>query len=146
MSQSEPVVAPPHPRTVAFWVARIFLAALIALVGWSGWRLASKLLGGGTDRLLRDTDRTLDSDKITPTPRPVVYDEAWEKKMRAEIAALDSEVQAAKDAYARQETASKSRTFSREDDRKELTRLNQVVLSLEQRRAETAAALAEHAR
>jgi len=135
---------PPHPKTVAFWVSRIFLGSLIVFVGWCGWRLASTMIGGGTDRLIRDTNWKIDSDKAPKPPKPMVYDATWARRKRAEIAALDSEVQAAKEAYSRHETSVKSRTISREDDRKESSRLNQIVLDIEKKRAEAAASFAEH--
>lgn len=131
--------APPHPRTVAFWVARIFLGALLVLIGWCGWRIALHLIGGSTDRLIRESDKSVNSDTA---PKPVDNAVAV-KRMRAEVAALDSEIVAAKEAHARQVVSANSRTISREDDRKETARLNQVVLDLQRKRAELAAALAE---
>lgn len=137
-------IEPPHPRTVAFWVSRVLLAGLIGLLGWSGWRVASHIVGGGTDRLIRDTDKTIEADKIPKPPKPFVYDAAWARGVTAEIAAVDSEIQAAKEAYDRHEASAAKRTISREDDRREGARLNQVVLDLQRKRAEAAARLAAH--
>ncbi len=106
-SMADDSVAPPHPRTVAFWAARIFLAVVIVLVCWCGLKIAFGTINTGTNRMLRDSDKQINSDLAPPTPKPVVYDEAWLRRARAEVAALDSEVQAAKEAYARHENSLK---------------------------------------
>lgn len=137
-------IVPPHPRTVAFWVSRIFLGLLIVIVGLCGLKLAAITINAGTNRMLRDTGKEIDYDKAPKPPAPEVFDEAWLRKKRAEVAALDSEIQCAKEAWARQDASARSRTISREDDRKETSRLNQIVLDLERKRAEAAATLAEH--
>lgn len=124
---SAPTPAPTPSSSPGWGVAFLVVAALVLVIG-----LAPKLLR-----------KPIPMQEVS-TPKASVYDRSWERKMQASIAALDSEIKAAKDAYSRQEAFAKSRTISREDDRKEAARLNQAVLDLEKKRAEVAAELEAH--
>lgn len=119
-----PTGPPPRKKHLAWWRRVYFTllgAAITALAGVGGYYVIGRT-----------------------QPKAPVFDQTWERKMQADIAALDSEIHAAKDAYARQEAFAKSRTISREDDRKETARLNQMVLDLEKRRAAVAADFEAH--
>lgn len=107
----------PHPRSVAKVVSRIFLAAVIILAGFAAWRITSTAINRGTETM---------TSAIDPLAVP---------RMRAEVAAVDSEITAAEYALSKFESQTKTRWISREDDRQEFNRLNQSLLDLRTKRA-----------
>ena len=129
-------IVPPHPRTVAFWVARIFLAAVIVFGGWSAWRVSRKTIDESTESLLHATD----SPPNTEAGRAALMADLATK--RADVAALDSQIAATKEALDRLEKRKKPTFSFGSGEQAEFDRLNEETRQLELRRAKAAAELA----
>lgn len=113
-----------HPRTVAKVAARVFLAVVILATFGQGarvvWRTASTM------------------------GEPYVYDERWRTRTRAEVAALDSELAAARQAREGLEALARSRWFSRIRDQGAIEHAADVEREILQKRGALEAELAEH--
>jgi hypothetical protein len=130
------VPMPPRPERAAKFVGRALLMALIGLLGWSIWSVSRKAIGDSTNRLMQDAPVPVD-----PSAARAEHAHAVAAK-RAEVAAVDSQIDATKEALERLEKREKP-TFSFGDgERKEFDRLNEETRKLELKRAELAAQLA----
>ncbi len=129
------VPMPPRPERAAKFVGRALLAALIGLVGLAVWRVSKKTIDESADKLMHASDAPMDPEAVRDE-RAIAL-----AAKRAEVAAVDSQIAATKEALDRLEKREKP-TFSFGDgERKEFDRLNEETRQLELRRASLAAEL-----
>lgn len=130
------VPMPPRPERAAKFVGRALLAALIGLVGLAAWRVSKKTIDESTDKLMHASDAPADPETARDE-RAIAL-----AAKRAEVAAVDSQIAATKEALDRLEKREKP-TFSFGDgERKEFDRLNEETRQFELKRATLAAELA----
>lgn len=137
------VPMPPRPERAAKFVGRALLMGLIALLGWTVWRVSQKVIGDSADRIMKDAPAPLDPAAARAEQERAAHEHNRAViAKRAEVAAVDSQIAATKEALERLEKREKP-TFSFGDgERKEFDRLNEETRVLQLKRASLAAELA----
>jgi len=115
---------PTHPRTIAFWLSRAFLALVLAVAFWGGARIILKVSGDAVDGVLHDT--------------------AWETAVKADVAALDSEIAGIRLAQDANNKAREREWIHHETTAKAAVDLNNSFVRVSERRQALARTLAEH--